>query len=105
MTVNSLDTVLAYVGATGSTSISFILPGLFYYKISSPDSIHQQRLAKDDDEDRNPAAEGLLDRDTTAQTATKRAAITRWLALGLAMYGALIMVTCLITNTFFLVAH
>jgi hypothetical protein len=46
----SLERVLAYVGSTGSTSISFILPGLFYYKISDPNSIHHQRLAKADDD-------------------------------------------------------
>lgn len=50
LTVSSLDRVLAYVGATGSTSISFILPGLFYYKISAPDSPHHQRLIKEDDD-------------------------------------------------------
>lgn len=50
LTVSQLDRVLAYVGATGSTSISFILPGLFYYKISDPDSIHHQRLTKEDDD-------------------------------------------------------
>ncbi|CAJ2504179.1 Uu.00g115730.m01.CDS01 [Anthostomella pinea] len=50
LTVVSLERVLAYVGSTGSTSISFILPGLFYYKISDPDSIHHQRLAKEDDD-------------------------------------------------------
>ncbi|KAK6952357.1 hypothetical protein Daesc_006893 [Daldinia eschscholtzii] len=50
LTVVSLERVLAYVGSTGSTSISFILPGLFYYKISDPDSIHQQRLTKEDDD-------------------------------------------------------
>ncbi|ROW16451.1 hypothetical protein VPNG_02750 [Cytospora leucostoma] len=72
LTVSQLDRVLAYVGATGSTSISFILPGLFYYKISDPDSIHHQRLTKeDDDADANdsddtdvgnePASSGLLE--------------------------------------------
>ena len=50
MTVSSLEAVLAYVGSTGSTSISFILPGLFYYKISSPESATHQRLMKEDDE-------------------------------------------------------
>ncbi|KAI2611885.1 transmembrane amino acid transporter protein-domain-containing protein [Hypoxylon sp. NC1633] len=50
LTVVSLERVLAYVGSTGSTSISFILPGLFYYKISDPNSIHHQRLAKEDDD-------------------------------------------------------
>lgn len=50
MTVSSLSAVLAYVGSTGSTSISFILPGLFYYKISSPDSPLHQRLLKEEDD-------------------------------------------------------
>ncbi|KAI5867546.1 transmembrane amino acid transporter protein-domain-containing protein [Durotheca rogersii] len=50
LTVVSLERVLAYVGSTGSTSISFILPGLFYYKISDPHSIHHQRLTKEDDD-------------------------------------------------------
>ncbi|KAL1894864.1 hypothetical protein Sste5346_005551 [Sporothrix stenoceras] len=50
LSVSSLDRVLAYVGSTGSTSISFILPGLFYYKISDPDSSHHQRLMKEDDD-------------------------------------------------------
>ncbi|KAL1873098.1 hypothetical protein VTK73DRAFT_1103 [Phialemonium thermophilum] len=50
LTVSSLDRVLAYVGSTGSTAISFILPGLFYYKISDPDSVHHQRLSKEDDD-------------------------------------------------------
>ncbi|KAG5462529.1 MAG: transmembrane amino acid transporter protein-domain-containing protein [Olpidium bornovanus] len=33
MTVSSLDVVLSFVGATGSTTISFILPGLFYWRL------------------------------------------------------------------------
>jgi hypothetical protein len=56
LNVSSLDRVLAYVGSTGSTSISFILPGLFYYKISAPDSVHRQRLAKEDDDAVSPVA-------------------------------------------------
>lgn len=71
LTVSQLDRVLAYVGATGSTSISFILPGLFYYKISDPASIHHQRLTKEDDDvdaddsddidgDNQPSGSGLL---------------------------------------------
>jgi amino acid permease len=50
LNVSSLDRVLAYVGSSGSTAISFILPGLFYYKISDPDSIYHQRLSKEDDD-------------------------------------------------------
>ncbi|KAI9882984.1 MAG: hypothetical protein M1823_005258 [Watsoniomyces obsoletus] len=50
MTVSSLERVLAYVGSTGSTSISFILPGLFYYKISDPESVLHQKFVKEDDD-------------------------------------------------------
>ena len=46
MTVSSLEKVLAYVGSTGSTSISFILPGLFYYMISGPSSPHHHNFIK-----------------------------------------------------------
>ncbi|KAI1309556.1 transmembrane amino acid transporter [Xylaria venustula] len=64
LTVTSLERVLAYVGSTGSTSISFILPGLFYYKISDPDSIHHQRLTKEDDDALSVAASDGDDDDT-----------------------------------------
>ncbi|KAJ3303091.1 hypothetical protein HDV03_004170 [Kappamyces sp. JEL0829] len=33
VTVKDLSTVLAFVGATGSTTICYILPGVFYYKL------------------------------------------------------------------------
>ncbi|KAL2269327.1 hypothetical protein VTJ83DRAFT_1511 [Remersonia thermophila] len=97
--VSSLDRVLAYVGSTGSTAISFILPGLFYYKISDPDSIHHQRLSKEDDdvdldedvldEDADGAAgdmtnSGLLSasvaslRSTASGTSVRRSSWSRW---------------------------
>ncbi|KIK08887.1 hypothetical protein K443DRAFT_671943 [Laccaria amethystina LaAM-08-1] len=36
--VDDLRMVLSFVGSTGSTTISFILPGLFYWKLSRDDS-------------------------------------------------------------------
>ena len=115
MTVSSLDKVLAYVGSTGSTSISFILPGLFYYKISSPDSPHHQRLLKDEDDEEY---EGSSDEDggssPTAASASWsvkvrgrqwRRAVLRKMSLALAVYGVVVMVVCLVINTFFIVAH
>lgn len=100
MTVSSLDKVLAYVGSTGSTSISFILPGLFYYKISDPESVHHQQLMKDDDEGQSgDEEEGVLGqggrKDGRGNT------ILRRLALGLAIYGFGVMTLCLGTNLFF----
>ena len=120
MTVTSLEAVLAYVGSTGSTSISFILPGLFYYKISSPDSAAHQQLMKEDDE----AAEGIFsdagddndDLDNQAQSLTEsgilrrgtrhwRKAVLRKLSLALAIYGVVVMIVCLITNSLFIASH
>lgn len=124
ITVSSLEAVLAYVGSTGSTSISFILPGLFYYKISAPDSPTHQRLMKEDDEavddflsgdDEDDLDEentqGLLGRrltDTSSRRCGGRAwrkGLLRKLSLGLVVYGFLVMIVCLITNTFFIASH
>ncbi|ESZ99213.1 amino acid transporter [Sclerotinia borealis F-4128] len=104
ITVSSLDKVLAYVGSTGSTSISFILPGLFYYKISSPDSIHHQRLTKEDDEtdsdEEQEEGQGLLGQ-SIKKTVPWRKTILRKLSLALAIYGICVLVICLTTNLFF----
>lgn len=102
MTVSSLSLVLAYVGSTGSTTISFILPGLFYYKISDPDSPHHQRLVKDEDDEMEfhsgveggATREGLQGRDW-------RRGLLRNASLGLAVYGLAVMVTCLGINIVF----
>ncbi len=108
MTVSSLEKVLAYVGSTGSTSISFILPGLFYYMISAPSSPHHQKLMKEDDDDEALAVggedEGLL-AGGGRQFMNGRRKLLRRLSMALAIYGLIVMVTCLITNTFFIVAH
>ncbi|KAG0199505.1 hypothetical protein BGX28_007249 [Mortierella sp. GBA30] len=39
ITVTELKTVLSLVGSTGSTAISFILPGSFYYKLHENDAM------------------------------------------------------------------
>lgn len=137
MTVSSLSAVLAYVGSTGSTSISFILPGLFYYKISSPDSpLHQRLLKEEDDYDYDDsdtaksdeenddhhegvggggaehqtllANSGLLSLSGVSllkRTKNLRRKLLRRLSLALAIYGLVVMITCLIMNTFFIVTH
>lgn len=121
MTVSSLEAVLAYVGSTGSTSISFILPGLFYYKISSPDSAAHRGLMKeddeamdslsDDDDNADDESEGSLARSLTESGLLRRGSrhwrkyLLRRLSLGLAVYGLVVMVVCLITNTFFIASH
>ena len=102
MTVSSLDKVLAYVGSTGSTSISFILPGLFYYKISAPDSIYHQQLAKEDEDEESDMDEedGMLAQASAKNTPWRRT-ILRKLSLALAIYGIFVMILCLGTNLFF----
>lgn len=103
MTVSSLEKVLAYVGSTGSTSISFILPGLFYYKISSPDSpLHQRLLKEDDDEDYDSEESASLGGSIASRTKPWRKNLLRPLSLALAIYGGVVMVVCLAVNTFFI---
>ncbi|CAK7564668.1 MAG: hypothetical protein SEPTF4163_002567 [Sporothrix epigloea] len=134
LSVTSLDRVLAYVGSTGSTSISFILPGLFYYKISDPDSVHHQRLLKEDDDAGDllaPQSDGDEDAETEAnrdEASLRSGAAShlhsrdrrwrwRWdfehlnesllrkLSLCLAIYGICVMIVCLTMNLFFVAAH
>ncbi|KAF4548790.1 Transmembrane amino acid transporter-like protein 15 [Elsinoe fawcettii] len=111
MTVSSLEKVLAYVGSTGSTSISFILPGLFYYKISSPDSpLHQKLLKEDDDEDEYDSGDDTADSEYSSwlnkwKSRNWRNQLLRRLSLALAIYGFCVMGTCLVTNTYFIVGH
>ncbi|OLN96467.1 Vacuolar amino acid transporter 5 [Colletotrichum chlorophyti] len=128
LSVNSLERMLAYVGSTGSTSISFILPGLFYWKISDPDSIHQQRLHKEDDDADIPSDEEDADPMVTSIASLGSAASVvvnprqwkrkwRWdlehieqdllrkLALALMIYGICVFVVCLIMNIVFHASH
>lgn len=132
LSVSSLDRVLAFVGSTGSTSISFILPGLFYYKISDPESSYHQRLMKEDDDMEDS---GLSDIEGSAHLAGNSAGaldntpdslnhspwrwrkkwrwdlehldhgLVRKLALALAVYGVVVMVVCLFMNIFFAASH
>lgn len=135
LSVSSLDRVLAFVGSTGSTSISFILPGLFYYKISDPESVHHQRLAKEDDdmddsdddsdtEDSGALAQSSHSIRSAASAASNRSrnawrwrrkwrwdlehvdhSLLRKMSLALAIYGMIVMAVCLTMNIFFAVAH
>jgi amino acid permease len=118
MTVQSLEAVLAYVGSTGSTSISFILPGLFYYKISDPDSRHHQRLLKSDEDEDDYDYDYDSDDGSVSFSGSARSGgslgkgkvqwkkiLLRRLSLALAIYGVLVMVVCLGMNIFFNASH
>ncbi|RLV96011.1 Vacuolar amino acid transporter 6 [Spathaspora sp. JA1] len=70
ITVKSFAFVLAIVGATGSTSISFILPGLFGYKLIGSES----------------------DEPTPLEV------IFKWLSLALTLWGFAVMVLCLYSS-------
>ncbi|KAF3919530.1 hypothetical protein ABW20_dc0101528 [Dactylellina cionopaga] len=106
MTVTSLERVLAYVGSTGSTSISFILPGLFYWKISKPgpganrinhvgDGSDDDSGSDDDDE------EGMLMPPGMERESVKVKRLLRKAAAALVIYGFVVMAICLTMNIFF----
>lgn len=44
ITVSELELVLSFVGSTGSTAISFILPGSFYYKLHENDPWNGRKI-------------------------------------------------------------
>ncbi|PCH36218.1 vacuolar amino acid transporter 5 [Wolfiporia cocos MD-104 SS10] len=44
--VDNLQMVLSFVGSTGSTTISFILPGLFYWKLSHSDPSSNKTMSR-----------------------------------------------------------
>jgi len=98
MTVSSLERVLAYVGSTGSTSISFILPGLFYWRISKPGSTANRIVQYGDDSDDEDEDEesGVLEGHEKWQKTWLRNA-----AFALMVYGIIVMITCLTMNIFF----
>ncbi|ODQ81490.1 hypothetical protein BABINDRAFT_159769 [Babjeviella inositovora NRRL Y-12698] len=72
LSITSFALVLAIVGATGSTSISFILPGLFGYKLVGRDIL--------------PVTEVL---EFVEDSVVKK------LSLALAVWGVVVMVVCL----------
>lgn len=88
--VQGLEHVLGFVGATGSTSISFILPGIFGYKLLGS-NLPQY------DQDGN-YIEG-------AKTATRKEKAVKWLAAGLSIWGVVVMVVCLTAVLFFGAGH
>lgn len=91
--VKSLEVMLAFVGSTGSTSISFILPGLFSYKL-----LTLQKL-----EFINPwFHEKFYGVKTVGDEASSRFSlrdnILRLVAISLFFWGVLVLVVCLGIN-------
>jgi amino acid permease len=74
ISIQELDLVLSLVGSTGSTTISFILPGIFYWKLTEP-------------------APGRRD-----YRRSLKQRVLRWSAGALAVYGVCIMIICLTFN-------
>lgn len=70
VTIKSFALVLALVGATGSTAISFILPGMFGYKLIGSDS----------------------------QKPTKQERAFKYMSLALVIWGFVVMVVCLYSS-------
>jgi len=85
ISVNSLAHVLAFVGSTGSTSISFILPGIFGYKLIGSEYIDETT--------------GSLEH------VPKRTKIVKYLGFVLSVWGLLVMIVCLSATIFLGASH
>lgn len=75
LSVTSLELMLAFVGSTGSTSISFILPGVFGYSLL-----------------------GHADAEALTGFSGQTLSVLRKLSLGLTIWGFTVMTVCLGTN-------
>jgi amino acid permease len=76
-TVDSLELMLAFVGSTGSTSISFILPGIFGYSLIGNDKLY-------------------------GKTPLKHVRLLKYGSLALCGWGLLVVIVCLGTNIWLL---
>lgn len=79
ITVTSLEHVLAFVGSTGSTSISFILPGLFGFLLIKP-------------------LNGATELDTLEK-------FCKYGGLALSIWGVIVMIVCLSATIFLGATH
>jgi hypothetical protein len=114
MTVSSLDRVLAFVGSTGSTAISFILPGIFYHRMTRPGGLlprTPEDSAKDDDDTASLMDDASTHESSSSSSAHssdadsnvgRRRARRKWMrrscAVALVVYGFVIMAVCLTVN-------
>jgi Transmembrane amino acid transporter protein len=109
MAVASLDRVLAFVGSTGSTAISFILPGIFYHRMTRPGGLLPRTPddgGKDDDDESSVLVEDDgASHDTNSsedsiigKRRARRKELRRHTALGLVGYGLIVMAVCLTIN-------
>jgi amino acid permease len=103
MTVSSLDRVLAFVGSTGSTAISFILPGVFYHRMTRAGGLLPRAPEDGKDEDEDDEEESQNENDSEElelinKGRARRKRIRRNSALALIVYGLVVMAVCLTVN-------
>lgn len=100
MSVSSLETMLSFVGSTGSTSISFILPGIFGYKLLGSSDIVPILDAKDMMQNSNLSEDEV---DMILRTQSARETRLKYFSIALASWGIFVMVVCLTANVWVLV--
>lgn len=110
--VQSLEHVLGFVGATGSTSISFILPGIFGFKLIGSD----HPVFEDEDGNENEyqvgnvfnydsANESPFAPESNLKQVSKKDYVIKWLAAGLSVWGVIVMIVCLFAVLFLGAGH
>lgn len=117
--VQSLEHVLGFVGATGSTSISFILPGIFGYKMIASIEYNEYYEEREDDNENisidgghtNSSAPNAADTSFNSDAAlsnrefSNKDRMIKYLSLGLSIWGVMVMIVCLYAVIFLGAGH
>lgn len=92
--LSSFEFILSIVGATGSTAISFILPGLFGYKlIASQESKEILKLIDENDHFEQ-------DQDLKSVESIFNNRTIKIFSLGLTVWGIIVMILCLYSSIY-----
>ncbi|GMM35902.1 aspartate/glutamate transporter [Saccharomycopsis crataegensis] len=101
--VRSLEHVLGFVGATGSTSISFILPGIFGYKLIGSDypiynDNEEDEVVIDSQDNEDPFSLPI-------KKVSRADLLVKYLAGALVIWGVCVMIVCLSAVIFLGAGH
>ncbi|KAI8852127.1 hypothetical protein BC829DRAFT_385193 [Chytridium lagenaria] len=92
VSVENLDTVLSLVGATGSTTICYILPGILYYKMRDDLDRYGLGIRPTTEEDEEDLQASFTGGSSGGPLRRRSVSVLKYAAAGLAVFGVVVMV-------------